>query len=729
MVNNYKHILYTSSIQRITLFSFVLFFLSLAVFGQKKTFHSRKTNQILTFIQQNHYDPVPVDSQFCALVNSNFITSLDPLGIFFTAEEVNALESTCPDLSVMDINSNKNFMDHVSSIYKYCLYESEEWMNRVLLNPIDFQVEDTLVAPKQGKTIYPKNTADLEENWEKYLRFQLLRYYFSTFHSDDTSFVKNESNFLLHQDTIRNAIFQREYCKINHLINYPGGFEEYLFSVYLNTLTTSFDPHTNYFTISDKALFESSISRNKISFGVDLDQNNNGEIVISRLIPGGPAWRSGDLNPGDILLSLHFPGSEPVDLTCSDLSEIQELVYNSSSDHIEITVRSQLGQVKTINLRMEVLSAAENSVYSFILEGDRKIGFISLPGFYTEPDKKDPLGCASDLAKEILKLESDSIEGLILDVRNNGGGSIIEAVDLAGIFIDSGPLCIYKTHDEKPALIKDLHRGSQYDGPMILMVNGYSASASEILAGILQDYNRAVVVGTPTFGKASGQVIIPLGEPGNGSENTYSLYEEPTDYIKITTSRYYRLNGKSHQAVGITPDINLPAHAGFSRVKESAYPSALKYDSIIKDIRFDPFPELPMIQLQQASEKRVSINQNFQDLLALNDSITSLYSNDIKIPLSFSSFRKDYNRNKGFFNEIDSLKAYPGASYSITDNSRNNILLENNEYKMEIHKEIIENLSNDFYLEEAYHVLDNLISLDSAGHIGENYMNSENQFE
>jgi carboxyl-terminal processing protease len=285
----------------------------------------------------------------------------------------------------------------------------------------------------------------------------------------------------------------------------------------------------------------------------------------------------------------------------------------------------------------------------------------------------------------------------------------VEAVELAGILLDSGPLCIYRTNHEKPTLIKDLGRGALYSGPLVLLINGYSASASELLAMILQDHNRALVVGTPSFGKASGQIILPLAEPDNNSRDQYFFGFEPKDYLKVTTTRYYRLDGTSPQSTGIKPDVQLPVHAGFSKIKESAYPTALKNDSVCKDIRFDPLPALPGEKLLSKSNERIAMNPNFIMFNALNDSIRPLYKSDFRIPLEIEAFYLDYKRNSAFFKGIDQLKASPNETYRIEEHTMNQDLLRKDTYLQEVHEEIIENLVKDFYLEETYRIMNDLI--------------------
>ena len=510
---------------------FALLFLLPGAFAQKRAYHCRKTAQVVDFIRENHYSPGTIDRARSDDINNSFVQVLDPLGLFFTQEDADHLRSLCPDLSAMDCDDNRHFMERILDVYHYCLLESEGMMDAVISGPPDFSTPDTLVLPEWMKTSYPTTLEALQANWDKYLKFQLLRYFFSAYRTGDSNFVRDRQTFENSMDSLWSGVKRREYCKINHLLDYPGGFDAYVFSMYLNSITDNFDPHTNYFSANDKDQFVESLSRNRISFGADLEQNDDGEIVIARVIPGGPAWRSGEVKAGDVLLRLRFEDREPIDLVCSDVNEIRDMIYNASTDMIELTLRSGIGQVTTTRLKMEVLSNTENTIYSFLLDGGIRAGYINMPGFYTDPGNTDPRGSAADLAGEITSLVADDIDGLILDLRNNSGGSIQEAADLAGVFIDSGPLCIYRYDGQRPTLMKDLIRGTSYDGPLVLLVNGYSASASEILAGIMQDYHRAVVVGNSTFGKASGQVIAPLGDPDDSFNGIYLRDDLITDFI------------------------------------------------------------------------------------------------------------------------------------------------------------------------------------------------------
>ncbi|MCD4694827.1 MAG: carboxy terminal-processing peptidase [Bacteroidales bacterium] len=696
---------------------FFFIILSLSITGtlqaQKKINYCWKTEQLIQFIREFHYQPSQIDEAFTEKVNNTFIAQLDPIGIFFTQKDVNFVEDHCIDLTDIDCSSNKNFMKLIVELYRRRLNTADSLVDVLTNQPFNFNLTDSIYFTDPEKIRYVTNQNAIKTQWDKFLRFLTLRYYFSGYKAEDSTFIKNKENFLQAEPELQDYIRQKEKCKIQHVLNHPAGFEDYIFNLYLNILAGSFDPHTNYFSKNNKEHFDFLLSRNKFSFGVDLDQNKNGDIYIARLVPGGPAWRSNELNKGDILLKIKFPEKESIDLFCSNLHEIEDLIYNSDSEEVELTVHNVHGQVKTIPLKMELMEAAENVIYSFILGGEKKIGYIVLPGFYTEPNQFDPLGCASDLVKEILKLREDKIEGLILDVRNNGGGSMIEAVDLAGVFIDSGPLCIYKNRDEKPTLINDLNRGVIYDGPLVLMVNGFSASASEVLAGILQDYNRAVVVGSFTFGKASGQIILPLGEKKKRKSQNYTFDVDATDFVKVTATRYYNLSGLCHQTEGITPDIPLPAHVGFKKYRESELPNALSQNSIVKDVTYEPFPEIPMDYMISKSKARIQDHENFRQINHLNDLIEPLYNEDISLPLDFESFEKKFVKNITNFQLLDSAMQRTTTAFSILNNTYDEDILKYDSYKREIHKELTDNIKKDIYIEEAFFIINDMIDYEN----------------
>jgi carboxyl-terminal processing protease len=401
---------------------------------------------------------------------------------------------------------------------------------------------------------------------------------------------------------------------------------------------------------------------------------------------------------------------DPIDLSYSSASEVETLIHSSVSDKIEITIRQGNGMISTIPLYREVISVDENTITGFVLNGDKKIGYISLPGFYTEMNNSHALGCANDVAKEILKLQKENIEGIILDLRYNGGGSLYEAVNLAGIFIDEGPLCLMRYKGEKPQLVKDQNRGTIYKGPLLLMVNGLSASASEIFSAGLQDYNRALIVGSNTYGKAIGQVTLPIDTTIN--LNTYSEDAgQESDFLNITLSKFYGIDGVSHQNTGVKPDINLPDFYSNRLYGEMANPYSLKSDSITKKVVFTPLPVIPKAELSSKSQERIQNTTTFTRIKVVSDSINNAAKQKEKIPLTLDGFRKYQTQMDAAESEIISLVYHPSEKYKVSGTLYDEDLLKADTYKKEMNDILIKNIQNDVYIEQSFMIINDLISI------------------
>jgi carboxyl-terminal processing protease len=463
----------------------------------------------------------------------------------------------------------------------------------------------------------------------------------------------------------------------------------------------SFDPHSSYFSPSEKRNFESSISPEAFSYGFEIEDNPSGTVQISRLVPGGPAWKSNELHKGDVLVQVHWPNGETVDFSCSDRDEADEILQSSASDKMELTVKKPNGQLKSVMLIKKMLKADENLIKSFVLRGKKSIGYISLPGFYTEWENQDPAGCSNDIAKEIVKLKQENIEGIIIDLRNNGGGAMSEAIALAGTFIEGGPLSILSERNRKLTLLRDASMGTVYDGPLVLMVNGFSASASEILAASLQDYHRALIVGSPTFGKATGQIIVPLDS---------SAKPQNEGFVKITTSRFYRLNGLSYQRKGVVPDVILPAYfEGFS-YQEVNQPYAFETDSVVKKVHYTPLPNLPVNEVNKKSKDRIAGNERFRKISSIADSLQQVINQLKAVPINIDLFRK---KEAWIFDAIQLLgkeEEQPSTLLQVYNVKYDQYLNNLSTYRKEINDLIIKNLQSDIYLEESYQIINDLIN-------------------
>jgi len=314
---------------------------------------------------------------------------------------------------------------------------------------------------------------------------------------------------------------------------------------------------------------------------------------------------------------VQWENKEPINVSNAQAQEVNQILSESGGAKATLTVKKADGTTRQVTLHKEKLSTDddEEKVKGFVLKGTKTIGYISLPAFYEDwDDDRGIKGCANDVAKEIIKLKKENIEGLILDLRYNGGGSMQEAIELAGIFIDIGPVGQIKSRTGKAETLKDMSRGTIFDGPLLLLVNGYSASASEMLAGTLQDYNRALIVGSPTYGKATAQNILPMDTTIN--LETYNGKVVSDSYIKLTISRLYRVNGTTAQMTGVKPDILLPEADGTATEREANEKFALQPNTIDGNKYYKPYPPLPVADLQSVAKKETDTSAYFKDAFA-----------------------------------------------------------------------------------------------------------------
>jgi carboxyl-terminal processing protease len=342
---------------------------------------------------------------------------------------------------------------------------------------------------------------------------------------------------------------QRSVTKVLHGAD---GFENYAGRVFIQSLSLCFDPHSLYFSPVEMQNFVEAISSQGFHFGFRLDEDLKGNVVVAGIVPGSPVWKSGEVFVGDVIDALAWQGKAKVDALMLGIEEVEAVLMESNHDILELYLRSATGQTKKVLLKKELQENDDNIVRSTMLNGEAKIGYIALPDFYSNWEEAGGAKCANDVAREILKLKKEGIKGLMLDLRYNGGGSLLEAVAMAGIFIDAGPMGLLKDKLGEVVTYKDLNRGTVWDGPLLILVNGYSASASEFVAAALQDYNRALIVGSRTFGKGTSQNMFSL-EAGKSAVNFSAVGKSKTGYATITTEKAYRITGKTVQYNGITP--------------------------------------------------------------------------------------------------------------------------------------------------------------------------------
>lgn len=535
-----------------------------------------------------HAQPRPLDGAFSAIFFGQFLHELDGDHFLFLRGDLGRLEPFRSTLDRQVRDQRTDFLDLVITLYRERIREADSLVDLIGAVPLKQtykykgDVPEDTTAPLNLSGMRTKLAALMGEAEMAYLQRDLD----SGWHDTE---VKERRRV---RDMIRR--------NIRGMTQGPGGLVQALELQYCSSLASCYDPHTEFFSATEKEQFEQALGGRRFIFGFAMKEQGNG-VFIDRVQAGSPAFRAGVFSKGDQLTSVQWAGKEPIDLTDATLEEVNTLLDASNHDEATFTVRKADGTLRQVSLSKE--EAPEEGlqldrVKGWVLSGAQNIGYISLPAFYTDWDSRsgEEKGCAEDIAKEILELKKGNITGLILDLRYNGGGSLDEAIELAGLFIDAGPLAQARDQDGKPYVLRDVNRGTVFDGPLILLVNGYSASASEVIAGSLQDYNRALIVGTPTYGKASAQVILPLDT--NISLGDAATLKPGSSFLKLTVSRLYRVTGASVQATGVQPDVLLPVPEGAVFRREADEPLALRPSSVDPNKYYRPYPPMSKAPLQ-----------------------------------------------------------------------------------------------------------------------------------
>ena len=578
------------------LYVVLLVFLPFLTIAQQNRPVATDAYMVTRMAEKFHTQPRPLDRTFSGQFFQQFLNELDGQYFLFLSEDRKRLESFRFQLDDQIRRQRTDFLDLVISIYQQRIRQADSLIDRMSSQPVNFALLDKVTAAEDS--IAPLNLNGMRAKLAVLFGMAVRRGLREDLDSLKGSYSKHVSDSTEAVERIKvSNTFNR---RINRLTQSPGGLSQALGLTYCNVLASCYDPHSSFFSVTEKEQFEQALGSRKFVFGFAMKEEGHG-VVIDHLQPGSPAFRAGVFSEGDQIMSVQWEGKAPIDVKDAGLQEVDAIFDASNHDQVTITVKKADGTLRQVSLSKELSAGGDdetNRVKGLVLKGTQNIGYISLPAFYTDWDNSTDRnkGCAEDVAKEILELKKENITGLILDLRYNGGGSVDEAVDLAGLFIDAGPVAQIKSRDEKPYTLKDPNRGTVFDGPLILLVNGYSASASEVIAGTLQDYNRALIIGSPTYGKASGQIVLPL-DTNIEMENAASM--KPTDcFLKLTVMRLFRVNGTSVQRTGVHPDIMLPIPTDAVFHREADEPFALEATTIDANKYYKPYAPLPKEQMQ-----------------------------------------------------------------------------------------------------------------------------------
>ncbi|HSN49447.1 MAG TPA: carboxy terminal-processing peptidase [Flavobacterium sp.] len=673
--------------------SLVLFLTTFTLFGQ----NSAKTCEILSkinaLVQREHFHPKPVDDSLSVFVFDTFIDGLDGNRNLLTKTEY---ENLCKHRLQLDnyiLRNDCSFMNDFVSLYQMALERNKKMLEKIQNEELDYKAKDSVKFSKKNFPFDLVET-DIERIWKKRIRYDILEDVAKL----STNLDSLSPHFAKLEKMAKAKIFETHLCKLNSVLNSPKGLGYDLQNDFLNIFCSYFDPHTNYFSLDAKTSFMSNLSTSGLSLGINVTLNEKEEIIVSEIVPGGPAYKTKKFEKDDVILKVSNKKGEEYLVSCSSLDKIGELIFSDSNREIELTIQKKNGNILDILLQKQVMKATTNAVYSFIAEKETKIGYINIPNFYSDFDGYSAQGCADDVAREIAKLSLDNIQGLVIDLQDNGGGSMDEALKLAGMFIDYGPVSVMVDNKKKHAILKDYDRGSVYYGPIVILINGNSASASEFFAAAMQDYNRGIIVGSKSLGKASMQSIVPLDGSGQ-------------DFVKLTLEKFYRITGDSNQIKGIIPDIALPVLYDSVVPRETSFKMALEYDMINTKTKFTPFRKDYYPTLIALSNSRSKDNVRFNEIIVANEEINML-SNAVKKPLRIALMDvfNDVHEIDALFKRVKKNLAME-TNCTISNNSFDLEKLQFDTFQQEINTSKINNLKTNPYIEEAVAILNDFNNL------------------
>ncbi|MBL7811739.1 MAG: carboxy terminal-processing peptidase [Bacteroidetes bacterium] len=536
--------------------------------------------KVTNILRDQHYNPAKLNDEFSKKVYANVMDKLDNDKRFFTAKDVARLEKYKTSLDDQIKSGRFDFFDSAWSLLMGRLGYLESHINETLDKPFDYNTTATYTVADKVEKYQPDLTA-LKADWKRWLQYQTVdRLYRKTEQQKNRSTEKDSTGNPIKEqpfDTleVKSRAETRKFCT-DWFKRWRKMDRRDQIAFYINCVAEVYDPHTNYFPPEDKANFDISMTGKLEGIGATLTERD-GYIKVERIVPGSASYKQGELKAGDLIVKVAQGAADPVDVVDMKLDDAIQLIRGKKGTEVRLTVKKPDGTLKVIPIVRDVVVIEESYARSAMAEyGGKKIGIIHLPSFYADfSERGRGRHSSEDVQFEIEKLKAAGVQGIIMDLRNNGGGSLADAIDMGGLFVPSGPIVQVRDPDGRVREGQDPDPSLVYDGPMVVMTNTYSASASEILAAALQDYKRAVIVGTSsTFGKGTVQTFVPIG----GGSST--VFPKGYGQLKVTIQKFYRINGGTTQLRGVIPDVIIPdLYDGIDQgEKEMDY--HLEYDKI-----------------------------------------------------------------------------------------------------------------------------------------------------
>ena len=652
-------------------------------------------------LEKGHYQSQEINDQLSLKVFNSYLEMIDPQKKYFLNSDFKEFKKYEKLIDDQWLSYDLTFFNLTHNRLVQRINEVELFLPSLFKKTFEFDSDEKINVDFENLS-FPKNDKERKERWRKQLKFSMLDLYDikildqkKLIESNNDYVKKSNSDLLKESLEIVNDNITDIFDLMNDLERKDW------FSNYVNSFVTQYDPHTVYFKPEDKDRFDVNISGRFDGIGARL-QKRDGGIEIVQIILGGPLWKDKKIEAGDEIIKVGEPGKEAVNVIGMRIDDAIKLIKGPKGTIVELTVRRKAdNEIKTFPITRDEVILEESYAKSTLIRKDNKTyGLITLPKFYVDFNDYKEINCASDVKKEIINLKKEGIEGLVLDLRNNGGGALQTVVDMTGLFIETGPIVQVKSIGNRKKVLYDKDPSVFWDGPLVILVNQMSASASEIMAAALQDYERAVVIGSDnTFGKGTVQNVLDLNRFLSNSDFDLGA-------LKITTEKFYRINGGSVQLKGVESDIVTPNTYSHIEIGEADEKNPLEWDQIDKAQfrKWDGYYNLESV----INDSKLRISKN--ELFSLIDQNAKWFSERRKnksYSLNYNTFKNEQNNNKLKLKKFDRIKDYNNNLNFNLLSDQSSKIKDSEEYK-ENRKRWHNRLKSDIYINESINVLLNL---------------------
>ena len=655
-------------------------------------------NYMLT---RGHYVQKELNDEFSEMVFNNFIDGLDPSKRYFTKNDLKEFSKYKFQIDNQLKESDIAFYSLVYGRFLDKIKNAKNYYGAILKKPFNYK-KDEIIDLDYKKIAYASSEKELLNFWRKQLKLQTIDRIQEQEDLDEEKFKKDKSykkrSFSVLEKKARAEVMtsmENLYIRIDELEHRDW------FSTFLNSIVAAFGPHTTYMPPNIKESFDQDMSGKLEGIGARLQKKGIYTHIVE-LVSGGPAWKQGELEEGDIILKVAQENKEPLDIVGMRLDDAIKFIKGPKDTKVLLTVKKKIdGTTQVITITRDIVQLDETFVKSSVVEKDgKKYGVIDLPKFYINFDDRNFRDSAKDMEKEIERLKEENVEGLLIDLRNNGGGSLDTAIKIAGLFVDKGPVVQIKYRNEAPVVREDIDPKIQWTGSLVLLVNELSASASEIFAAAMQDYNRAVILGgNQTYGKGTVQNILPINK-------FYPNYDQDLGYLKMTIQKFYRINGGSTQVEGVYSDIAMPTRFSYMKYGERDLEGALPWDKVPQASYTEVNSYSNFSDVVTTSIERINKDPKFQ-LIDEYAKWLKKEQDDSSYSLNYKQYQKELKQREDFAKKFKSVFKYQSGlafnspSYEIPLFKEN---IDLKEKRNAWHK----NLSKDLYISEALNVLSQL---------------------